>query len=172
MAADVPAYFHAFKSAIAQKKKPERFTFPFCYEPDEWSLTAAKELQDYLGNQQDFVHNFGLEPMEGLIIGKMFGVLVAEHRNGTIGYLAACSGKLAGRNQHRYFVPPIFDMLQPGSFFLKEEEQINALNRKIEELERDPILPRLRTEYQEMRQAAATSLAAFRLHMKTEKAER
>ncbi|MFD1770678.1 RluA family pseudouridine synthase [Sphingobacterium suaedae] len=172
MAADVPAYFHAFKSAIAQKKKPERFTFPFCYEPDEWSLTAAKELQDYLGNQQDFVHNFGLEPMEGLIIGKMFGVLVAEHRNGTIGYLAACSGKLAGRNQHRYFVPPIFDMLQPGSFFLKEEEQINALNRKIEELERDPILPRLRTEYQEMRQAAATSLAAFRLHMKKEKAER
>ena len=68
-------FFQSFKTNISGITLPEKFTFPFYYEPHELSKIAAKELQDYLTSQTDFEHNFGLqEGQEGLIIGKMFSV--------------------------------------------------------------------------------------------------
>lgn len=52
-----------------------------------------------------------------------------------IGYLAAFSGNLAGKNLHPYFVPPVYDLLQPEGFFKMEEEQISSINIRIRELE-------------------------------------
>lgn len=172
MVASNPTFFHYFQSDITALTKPQAFTFPFCYDPDELSKIAARELQQYLEEQQDFVHNFGLQKIEGSPIGKMFGVLVVEKENGELGYLAACSGKLAGTNQHTYFVPPIFDMLTKESFFLQEEEQINALNRQIESLEESPYLPALLQKLKETQQHADEELRTYRLHMKAEKARR
>lgn len=172
MAAHNPTFFHHFRSAVASLPKPQAFTFPFCYEPDALSKIAAEELQEYLEKQQDFTHNFGLQNTEGPAVGKMFGVLVVEKEDGQLGYLAACSGKLAGTNQHTYFVPPVFDMLTKGSFFLKEEEQINALNRQIERLERSPDLPILLQQRTKTQQQADRALKAGRDHMKAEKANR
>jgi tRNA pseudouridine32 synthase / 23S rRNA pseudouridine746 synthase len=69
------AFIHLFKTNISGINLPEKFTFPFYYEPHPLSIIAAQELQDYLENQSDFKHNFGLhENQEGLVIGKMFGV--------------------------------------------------------------------------------------------------
>ncbi len=172
MVVDNPIFFHHFQSDIAGIPKPKVFTFPFCYEPDELSKIAVVELQQYLEEQRDFVHNFGLQNLEGFALGKMFGVLVVERENGQLGYLAACSGKLAGTNQHTYFVPPIFDMLTKESFFLQEEEQINALNRQIEDLEKAPDLPKLIQQLKEIQQQADDALKVYRLYMKTEKAKR
>ncbi|MBD1431493.1 RluA family pseudouridine synthase [Sphingobacterium sp. DN00404] len=172
MVVNNPLFFHHFQSDIAGIPKPEAFTFPFCYEADALSKIAVIELQKYLEEQQDFVHNFGLQNREGFALGKMFGVLVVESENGQLGYLAACSGKLAGTNQHTYFVPPIFDMLTKESFFLQEEEQINALNRQIENLENAPDLPKLIQQLKEIQQQADEALKVYRLHMKTEKAKR
>lgn len=172
MVASNPTFFHHFRSDITALPKPQVFTFPFSYEPDELSKIAAEELQVYLEKQQDFTHNFGLQKMEGSGIGKMFGVLVVENEDGQMGYLAACSGKLAGTNQHSYFVPPIFDMLTKESFFLQEEEQINALNRKIETLEGSPDFPRLLQQLKETQQQADEELKTYRLHMKMEKTKR
>jgi len=76
--------------------------------------------------------------MTGLGIGKMLGVLVVQDQEGKLGYLAAVSGKLAGTNQNQYFVPPIFDMLDPDGFFIQEENIINAINRRIDELSANP----------------------------------
>jgi len=133
---DNNTYFHKFKQDISAIELPTRFTFPFCYEPHPLAVTAAKELQYYIETQEDWTHNFGLDSaMEGLAIGKMFGVLVVRNQHNELGYLAAVSGKLAGSNKHRHFVPPIFDMLEENSFFLNEEVHLNALNRKIENLE-------------------------------------
>src|SRR5690606_40992351 len=101
-------------------------TCPSCYDPDERNKKAVQELQRYLEEQQDFTHSCGLTDPGTVPIGKMFGVLVVEGEKGQQGYLAACSGKLGGSNQHTYFVPPIFDMLPKDSFFLKEEEKINT----------------------------------------------
>lgn len=166
------AFFHRFQSDVSGIEKPEIFTFPFCYEPDELGKIAAAELQGYLASQQDFVHNFGLQNTEANPIGKMFGVLVVEREKGELGYLAACSGKLGGTNQHVYFVPPIFDMLTKDSFFLQEEEEINTLNREIEMLEGASHLPLLTQQLEEQQQHADEELKAHRLHMKTEKTKR
>ena len=129
-------FFQPFKANISSIPLPEKFTFPFYYEPHELSILAAKDLQDYLENQSSFTHNFGLqENQEGLVIGKMFGVLVCQDKKGALGYLWAYSGKLAESNQHDYFVPPIFDMLPKEGFYKIEEEVVNGINREIEAIE-------------------------------------
>ena len=130
--------FIAFKQNISGIHLPEKFTFPFYYEPHELSRIASQELQQYLETQTDWEHNFGLqEGQHGLVIGKMFGVLVVQNQAGEIGYLAAFSGKLADSNEHHYFVPPVFDMLKQEGFFKQEEKILNEFNRKIEVLEND-----------------------------------
>ena len=67
----------------------------------------------------------------------MFGVLIVQTEDGSIGYLTAFSGILAGKNIHPYFVPPVYDLLQPQGFFKIEEENISAINRRIRRLEED-----------------------------------
>jgi hypothetical protein len=52
---------HYFKDPIDHIPLPEKFTFPFYYDPHPLSILAAKELQAYIENQTDFEHNFGLE---------------------------------------------------------------------------------------------------------------
>ena len=87
--------------------KPERFTYPFCYEPHPLCLLAAEEVK------QEIEH---IHPSEG----KMFGVLVVEG-----GFLAAYSGLLEGRNDWSYFLPPVFDAQQPDGYFKTREREIS-----------------------------------------------
>ena len=129
-------FFQPFSTDISGISLPEKFTFPFYYQPHPLSEIAATALQNYLELQTNFDHNFGLDATQnGLVIGKMFGVLVCQNEKGELGYLWAFSGKLANENHHDYFVPTVFDMLVDNSFFRKEEELLNAYNRKIENLE-------------------------------------
>ncbi|WP_353076554.1 pseudouridine synthase [Flavobacterium sp.] len=131
-------FFQLFKTDISGISLPEKFTFPFYYQPHKLSEIAATSLQDYLATQTNFDHNFGLDATQnGLVIGKMFGVLVCQNKKGDLGYLWAFSGKLANENHHQYFVPTVFDMLTENSFFRKEEELLNAYNREIENLEKN-----------------------------------
>lgn len=130
--------FQPFKSNISAIPLPEKFTFPFYYEPHELSIIAANELQNYLETQTDFEHNFGLdEKQKGMEIGKMFGVLVAQNQNGELGYLWAFSGKLAESNHHPKFVPTVYDMLDDNGYFKKEEVILNQYNAEIEALEQN-----------------------------------
>lgn len=139
--------FTLFQQSVDDHSLPERFTFPFYYEPHPLCLLAAKEVQHHLETQKEWDHNFGIEEgKEGMVIGKMFGVLVVQNKAGQIGYLAAFSGKLAGQNHHSKFVPPVFDMLKEDGFFRKEEEVLNDLNRNIEELENSAELAALKNE--------------------------
>lgn len=93
--------------------KPERFTYPFFYEPHPLCLLAAEEVK------QEIAH---IHPTEG----KMFGVLVVETASQQLGFLAAYSGLLEGRNDWNYFVPPIFDAQQPDGYFKTREREIMA----------------------------------------------
>ena len=130
--------FQTFKTNISNIPLPERFTFPFYYEPHKLSIIAANELQNYLETQTDFEHNFGLdEKQKGLEIGKMFGVLVVQNQNGELGYLWAFSGKLAESNHHPKFVPTVYDMLDDNGYFKKEEIILNQYNAEIEALEQN-----------------------------------
>ncbi|HAT93056.1 MAG TPA: RNA pseudouridine synthase, partial [Sphingobacterium sp.] len=166
-------YFHKFKQDISAIELPTRFTFPFCYEPHPLAVTAAKELQYYIETQEHWTHNFGLDSaMEGLAIGKMFGVLVVRNQHNELGYLAAVSGKLAGSNKHRYFVPPIFDMLEENSFFLNEEVHLNALNRKIERLENSEELADTQRNLDRLKNEWDKSLDELKSKLRTQKKER
>ena len=165
--------FQPFKTNISGISLPEKFTFPFYYEPHELSMIAATELQSYLETQSDFEHNFGLkENQEGLVIGKMFGVLVCQNQVGELGYLWAFSGKLAGVNHHSYFVPTIFDMLHEDGFFRKEEEVLNAINRQIEILENSDELQNKKNQLESTKKEAATDIQSQKDKIKKLKIER
>ena len=139
MNSSIPACFNEFKSSIKGLPTDQPFDYPFYYTPSKLAQIAAEELQELLRKEDGLSHNFGLDrDQDGLIIGKMFGVLVVKNTDGKIGYLMAFSGKLAGKNHHPNFVPPVFDMLEEDGFFLKEIEQLNEFNRKIKLLESNP----------------------------------
>ncbi|QYK02600.1 RluA family pseudouridine synthase [Shewanella psychrotolerans] len=154
--------FTAFKSPIDSYQLPERFTFPFYYEPHPLCVLAAKELQAYLSSQTDWQHNFGLGKDTNKIIGKMFGVLLVRNNGGELGYLAAFSGKLAEQNLIDGFVPPIFDMLTKDSFFHAEQQGINQLTRELTELEGSSELSELRERLATLEQEADDELEAMR----------
>ena len=104
----VQTHFQYFSSPINEFKLPSKFTFPFYYEPHPLCKLATNEVQDYLKTQTDFEHNFGLGPTKkGLVIGKMFGILVVQNQQKEIGYITAVSGKLGEINLHEKFVPPV-----------------------------------------------------------------
>ena len=107
--------------------KPERFTYPFCYEPHPLCILAAEEVKRELATMQ-------------LTEGKRFGVMVVEESGDrsqeSVGdrsqesgdrnlvFIAAYSGLLEGRNDWEYFVPPVFDAQQPDGYFKTKEREI------------------------------------------------
>ncbi|MFN4246486.1 MAG: RluA family pseudouridine synthase [Flavipsychrobacter sp.] len=152
---------------------PERFTFPFYYEPHPLTKIAAAELQHYLETQTDLNHNFGLSAdRDDMVIGKMFGVLVVGDKEGKIGYLSAFSGKLAGTNDHPRFVPPVFDMLTENSFFLKEQEVISAVNTQIETILSDENYNRLKENIEQLTVQSTEEIAALKKQLKQNKERR
>lgn len=140
--------FTSFTQPIDGYTLPEKFTFPFCYEPHPLCELAAEELQRHLEAQQEWHHNFGLSGDKSNAIGKMFGVLLVKAPTGEIGYLSAFSGKIADSNHLPYFVPPVFDMLEEDGFFKTELAEITEINATIKQLEANPQLSHLATSIQ------------------------
>lgn len=152
---------------------PERFTFPFFYEPHPLTKIAANELQHYLETQKDLDHNFGLiENQEGTAVGKMFGVLVVQDAQGKLGYLSAFSGKLAGSNNHPKFVPPVFDMLMEDSFFLKEQYILNDINKQVKEIEANEEYKSLKLDLELASAQSIEEITAFKQQLKSNKSDR
>jgi tRNA pseudouridine32 synthase/23S rRNA pseudouridine746 synthase len=143
--------FSVFEELSPDYILPDRFTYPFDYEPHPLSLLAVEKLQFHLKNQQEWNHNFGLSDQEGPVIGKMFGVLVVVNTQHEVGYLSAFSGKLGGSNHHDGFVPPIFDTLADGGFLNFGMQELGRMNEEIRKLEAGkepphPVLNALRQE--------------------------
>lgn len=152
---------------------PEKFTFPFYYEPHPLARLAAEGLQQYLDTQSDFEHEFGFNGDTGQMpIGKMFGVLVVQAPDGRVGYLSAFSGKLANSNDHPRFVPPVFDMLTRDSFFLVEQENISALNEALERELANEEIPRLQQQLATLVARATEEKDAFRQQMRANRDQR
>ena len=155
---------HRFTTSISDIPLPERFTYPFCYTPHPLCVMAAEEVQHYLSKQNDW--------QEELSQGKMFGVLIVQTEDGSIGYLTAFSGILAGKNIHPYFVPPVYDLLQPQGFFKIEEENISAINRRIRRLEEDKKYIDLRSNLTQTTQSAQDALSIAKTQLKEAKDKR
>ena len=167
-----PSCFNSFQFLPAGPL-PERFTFPFLYTPHPLSVQAARELQEYLERQTQWQHAFWNAETNGeTAYGKMFGVLVVQTTDGNLGYLAAFSGKLGGKNHHPGFVPPVFDLLDEQGFYRRGEEELNALNRRIAQLEQDADLAAWQERLEKARQEAVAELEAEKQRAKVAKADR
>ena len=112
-------FLHTF-SKFEHISLPEQFTYPFHYTPHPLCVKAAEEVQAYLQTRTGWHSE--------LQQGKMFGVLLVRTPEGETGFLAAFSGNLAGSNHHSYFVPPVYDLLNPEGYFKQEEARISELN--------------------------------------------
>ena len=155
---------HRFTTSITDIPLPERFTYPFCYTPHPLCILAAQEVQNYLSQQTEW--------KEELSQGKMFGVLIVQPEQGETGYLAAFSGILAGKSRHAFFVPPVYDLLQPQGFFKIEEEKISSINHYIRQLEEDKEYAALSAELARTIQSAEEILATAKSQLKEAKAAR
>lgn len=166
-------YFQKFKAPISEIKLPEKFTFPFYYKPHPLAKIATKEVQEYLENQTDFKHNFGLsEDNSTLPIGKMFGVLVVKNSENEIGYLTAFSGKLADKSLPDKFVPPVFNMRSYGSFYIKGEEEITEMNHRLSFLKQNENYIHLKKSFKNITKSINDDLEKEKLKLKKYKKER
>lgn len=155
---------HPFKANTAPLPIPEQFTFPFYYTPHPLCILATQEVQDYLQSRSDW--------HDELQKGKMFGVLVVRNPQGDIGFLAAFSGNLAGSNHHDYFVPPVYDLLNPDGYFKEEEERISAINREIVSMESESSLKVLQTRLEELKDEQKKAIQLQEDRYKEEKLRR
>lgn len=149
---------------------PEKFNYPFCYEPHPLAIKAANELQAYIKQNLQTTHSFGSDNTAG--IGKMFGVLVVKNKDGILGYLSAFSGKLGNNNHYPGFVPPVFDTLDEEGFYKKGEAETNIINRQIEALENnDDYIFAVRL-WEQKKEEAKKALAHLKSEIKEAKAAR
>ncbi len=156
--------FHLLGEDAATVALPPQFTCPFLYEPHPLALMAVDRVQRYIATRDDWA--------EELAAGKMLGVLVARDDVGRLGYLAAFSGNLAGSVRHDYFVPPVYDLLDPQGEFKRGEAQITAINHEVERLEQAPERAALLERESQARQAMEDEIARFKVLMARHKQER
>ncbi len=137
---------------------------PFDYVPHPLCKEAAQEVCNYLKQQTDWY--------EELEAGKMLGVLVCEDEEGRLGFLAAYSGQVQGRSDWPWFVPAVFDYLQPDGYFKQEEAEITTINHRIALLESSHHLMSAKAEYERLKQEADQDISAFTDTMRQAKARR
>ena len=167
---------------------PEEMNNPFDYEPHPLCLLAAEELQRHISQQSP-------EWLEEVNRGKMFGVLVAQplprgrEANqldssatktnpqsgnthlplGGVGdgllFLAAYSGQICGRSDWDYFVPAVFDYLQPDGYFKTHEAEITQINHEIAVVSTNEERQRLRKQYHNKQLEAEQAIKKYSLFM-------
>lgn len=106
---------------------PVLFPFPYTGDAHPLCRLAALDLVEQLKQREAL----WAEAQEG----KMMGVLVVRTAEGQRGYLAAFSGTLGGQTVQEGFVPPVYDLMAPDSYFQQEEAAISRINIRVKELQ-------------------------------------
>lgn len=156
--------FHLLDVDAGALQLPQQFTCPFCYEPHPLAVRAVEQVQRYVASRADWADELGA--------GKMLGVLVAQDGEGRLGYLAAFSGNLAGRVRHDYFVPPVYDLLDPQGEFKQGEAQITAINHEVARLEQSAELQEMKLRESREQHAMSEEIDRFKALMAQHKHER
>ena len=169
-------HFHPLQTDIA---RPKQFNDPFDYEPHPLSILAVEEVQQYIMEHPEI--------KEDADQGKMFGVLVVslprkdegerrkeitseiQDEGAGIGFLAAYSGLLAGRNDWEWFVPPVFDAQDPDGYFKVHEREITQMNHEVELLEKELDHLYHHPDYLKMLRTTENLLSEHEKKMKTAK---
>ena len=153
--------FHPLHTTIP---RPQQMNNPLDYEPHPLCLLAADEVRAYLKQQPQWA--------DEVANGKMFGVLVCEDKQGQLGFLAAYSGQIGGREDWPWFVPAVFDYLQPDGFFKQEEARISDINRKVKQIESSTERAAIMNKVAHMKEQAKKEIEAYKTMMQAAKAQR
>ncbi|MBQ7072491.1 MAG: RluA family pseudouridine synthase [Bacteroidales bacterium] len=102
---------------------PEKFTYPFCYVPHPLIREAAAALIERI-DASDYLRGLFGE-------GKMMGALLVQDASGDTQVLYGFSGVAGGSALVEGFVPPIFDLTEPGGYYRAAEARITAINERL-----------------------------------------
>ncbi|MFK8055580.1 MAG: pseudouridylate synthase [Saprospiraceae bacterium] len=99
---------------------------PFSSHIPEIAKLAASEFQEFLSKEtKTWDYDFSKRR------GKMFGVLVVESTDGSLGYLGAVSGLLAGSTTSDRLVPPIMDETKEGYWLTTGMTELTELCEEV-----------------------------------------
>jgi tRNA pseudouridine32 synthase/23S rRNA pseudouridine746 synthase len=118
----------SFKTDISQISIPEKLNNPFGKDIPEIARIAAKEFQDFITlESKNWGHDFSLQK------GKMFGVLVVQKTDNSLGYLGTVSGKLSREIKSDHFAPSVFDDSVDDYFINKGMTELTEIGNTIKE---------------------------------------
>lgn len=127
---ELTSCFTKFQQSVVNIPLPEKFTFPFYYQPHQLAQIACDELQQKL----EYFH-----PLESERSGRMYGVLVVKDQQNNVGYLSALSGNNNDtgciETHGIAFVPSIFEGFDDDSEYHRKHQIVNRLNIEIAEAE-------------------------------------
>ena len=151
--------FHIFSSSEKVPEPP--FNNPFYYQPENLCIKAQNEVLKHIDSLED--EQFKDE----ISSGKMFGVLIVE-KDGELGFLAAYSGQICGKENHAFFVPAVFDYLDENGYFKTEEKKITKISEKLNSIEYSSLLE----EISRQKFNAEKSISEYKFFMHEEKQKR
>jgi len=167
--------FTLFSQSVDHLTQPEKFTFPFYYQPQPLAIAAVEQLQQQL---EALPKVLGKAEESETSAGKMFGVLVVQNDQHQLGFLSAYSGQLEGDSLDINFVPAVSNMQSQDAAFLAENRIINNINLEIEQLEHSELLrvtgkdlSEATASYQQELLAQQSLIVASRLQRKQQRSE-
>ncbi len=173
MQSSTDAFFVKFNMKTDGFVAPEKFCFPFYYQPHPLSVLASEQLMDFLAYKaENFGWEFGLNPNEINPRGKMFGVLIVENSNAELGFLAAYSGNISIPDKGFPFVPPVFDFWQEDGFYLNGLKSFEVLTAEIHRLHNSENFIQLKEELRLALETSEKELNDFKKYIDAKKAER
>lgn len=158
--------FTLFSQNIDSLALPEKFTFPFYYEPQPLAVAATKQLQQQL---ETLTH---LKAENAENAGKMFGVLVVQNAKQQLGFLSAYSGQIEGDKGNISFVPPVSSMQLQDDSYLTQSKIINDINAQIEQLENSEQLHEVNSKLDDATQSYQQALLAQQAVMQAGRQQR
>ncbi|NQY66199.1 MAG: pseudouridylate synthase [Flavobacteriales bacterium] len=115
-----------FSTDIVNIEFPKKLNNPFALDPPELAKIASGEFQDFIASEsKNWNHDFDTQK------GKMFGVLVFQQPDNSLGYLGTVSGKLQDRTTCNQFVPSVFDDSTDDYYINKGMTELTEIGKQI-----------------------------------------
>ena len=162
--------FHLYSRDVSDISLPDKFTFPFFYQPHPLAIAASVQLQQWLSGEGRTLHDFDND-------GKMFGVLVVRDAQGELGFLTAYSGQTL-KPEHSELIDGFCPMISLGGDEQSAAEQltINDMNSDIACKAANPLIEQLATQLKETEQSFSEQINVWQAQMavnrKARKAQR
>lgn len=145
---------------------------PFDYMPTPECDNAYRDLLRRLDALKESRRIEDVNFCRELGDGKMLGVLIAADERGERHTLYAFSGQLGNGGFHREgFVGPVFDYLEPGGYFKRNEAEISRQNVEISLYEKGAVA-RVRQEYREAKDKLEEEISRYKGACRISKLER